>query len=263
MIVRKEPDGGMILIGQTDHSRLVGQLAAHWGNDRFATPRPFESVARAAAFHDYGWLRYETAPHWDPATGETPEFRKAPQSLAQIEAYEWCADWLLAGDPYAALIARMHRTGLSRARYDMIAHPPSVARPSLPEMTASFVARSEARQEEDRTLFNEDEVWTNYRLLQVWDLLGLYFCCQDPYQDHIEPVPQNYGAARDEGVRLTMTPVDTRRVVFDPYPFATPGLRIQLASRRLAAVSYPDKAAFERAYFQAEVELTAFELLPA
>jgi len=36
MIVRKQPNGELILIGQTDHSRLVGQLAAHWGNRDFA-----------------------------------------------------------------------------------------------------------------------------------------------------------------------------------------------------------------------------------
>jgi hypothetical protein len=29
--------------------------------------------------------------------------------------------------------------------------------------------------------------------MQVWDLLGLYFCCQEPYEDFVEPVP---GATR-------------------------------------------------------------------
>ena len=38
MIVRPLADGHTALIGQTDHSRLVGQLAAHWGNDQFAAP---------------------------------------------------------------------------------------------------------------------------------------------------------------------------------------------------------------------------------
>jgi hypothetical protein len=58
MIVRKETDGGALLIAQTEHSRLVGQFAAHWGNRDFAVPEPFESMARAAVFHDFGWLRY-------------------------------------------------------------------------------------------------------------------------------------------------------------------------------------------------------------
>ena len=32
MIVRTLAEGQTALIGQTDHSRLVGQFAAHWGN---------------------------------------------------------------------------------------------------------------------------------------------------------------------------------------------------------------------------------------
>ena len=48
MIVRKQPNGELILIGQTDHSRFVGQLAAHWGNNEFAAPEPFDSMVRAA-----------------------------------------------------------------------------------------------------------------------------------------------------------------------------------------------------------------------
>ncbi|RPH73484.1 MAG: DUF3891 family protein, partial [Candidatus Rokuibacteriota bacterium] len=44
MIIRKDPSGGLVLIGQTDHSRFVGQLAAHWGNGEFETPKPYDSV---------------------------------------------------------------------------------------------------------------------------------------------------------------------------------------------------------------------------
>ncbi|MGH6982564.1 MAG: DUF3891 family protein, partial [Stellaceae bacterium] len=200
MIVRKEADG-TILIAQTDHSRLVGQMAAHWGNDRFATPHPFGSVARAAAFHDFGWLRYETEPYFDPTTGETPEFRRAPSTARQLDGYAWCTDWLLAGDPYASLIVNMHRTGLWRSRYGAIEHPGYIVARCLSAPVEEFIGRNEARQETERGAFDADEVWTNYRLLQVWDLLGLYFTCQEPYVDCIVPVPTRYGAARDEGVR--------------------------------------------------------------
>ncbi|MBV9121447.1 MAG: DUF3891 family protein, partial [Chloroflexi bacterium] len=53
MIVRNLPDGALAIIGQTDHSRFVGQVAAHWGNEEFDRPRPFDSVARAATYHDF------------------------------------------------------------------------------------------------------------------------------------------------------------------------------------------------------------------
>src|SRR5262249_38266775 len=56
MIVRPLAEGQTALIGQTDHSRLVGQLAAHWGNDQYAAPEPYDSVAGAAPFPDFGCL---------------------------------------------------------------------------------------------------------------------------------------------------------------------------------------------------------------
>ena len=40
MIVRRISDGSLLLINQTDHCLLSGRLAAHWGNARFAVPRP-------------------------------------------------------------------------------------------------------------------------------------------------------------------------------------------------------------------------------
>jgi hypothetical protein len=260
MIVRKEADGTLLLIAQTDHSQLVGEIGSHWGNDHFAVPMPFESVARAATFHDFGWLRYETAPIWDAESGETPGFRQIPGSAAQLEAYEWCYDWLLRDDPYAGLIVSTHRTGLWRGRYDAIDHPPHPIRPLAPAVE-NFAAKAEARQAEERKSCDPQELWTNYRLLQVWDLLGLYFSCQDPFDEYIDPVPTRYGAAKNEGVRMTLKPVTSRKVSFDPYPFDRRPCFAQLGCKRLPSVSYPDRDAFRRAYFQAATELIEFELI--
>jgi hypothetical protein len=195
MILRKGKGSELLLIGQTDHSKLVGQFAAHWGNERFAVPQPFDSVARAAAYHDYGWLRYETSPDFIAASGETPEFRQVPASPAQLAAYQWCIDWMAEIDPYSGLIVSMHRTGLWRGRYETIAYPKSFTRSLVPEVE-DFIARNEASQAAAREAFDPRQLWINYRLLQVWDLLGLYFCCADPCEDHIEPVPTGYDSGR-------------------------------------------------------------------
>ncbi len=260
MIVRKEKNGELLLIGQTDHSRLVGQFAAHWGNAAFAAPQPFESIARAAAFHDYGWLRYETNPLFNAEKGETPNFRDIPPSASRLEGYQWCVDWLLGADPYAALIVNMHRTGLSRARYGTISYPPQSARPLAPEVE-TFVTRNEQRQEEEKAAFDQRQLWSNYRLLQAWDLLGLYFCCQEPCEDYIEPVPQTYQDDKSAGVRLSLKPVGPRKVAIDPFPFDRRPFPVQLTCKRLPQVTYPDAASFQRAYFQAPTELMEFELV--
>lgn len=260
MIVRDQPNSELILIGQTDHSRLVGQLAAHWGNADFASPKPYESVVRAAVFHDYGWLTYETNPIINPETGETYEFRGLPFNPRQLESYQWCVDWLASIDRYSALIVSMHRTGLWQARYQKITHPlakytPQSIRPEIWE----FIKHNEAWQKQEQKNVDENEIWTNYSLQQVWDLLGLYFCCQEPYDEHIEPVPVNYDTSK-ERVKLTMKPIDKGKVKFEPYPFDRRPLTVQISCKRLSASTFGDLDTFRRLYFQAQSELIQYEL---
>jgi hypothetical protein len=95
--------------------------------------------------------------------------------------------------------------------------------------------------------------------MQVWDVLALYFCCEDPYEEYIEPVPTSY--VEEKGVRLTIRPVGPGKVKFDPYPFDVRPLQIQLLARRLRKTSYESDSEFQRAYFGAELELCRFELV--
>ena len=261
MIVRKSPAGSLTLIGQTDHSRFVGQLAAHWGNRDFATPAPYDSVVRAATYHDYGWLQYETRPLTNPETGEPYPFLGVPMTERQLAGYQWALDWMADIDPYSGLVVSMHRTGLWQGRYGKIKHP--AGRYNLtalsPEVQA-FITHNEKRQQELRGSVDAKGIGTNYRLMQVWDLLGLYFCCQEPYEDCIDPVPTGFGG---EGRRMTMQPVGERKVRFDPYPFAEPRLRIQLSCKRLPERKYASAAEFRQAYFRAPNELLEYELLAA
>jgi Protein of unknown function (DUF3891) len=262
MIVREEPNGEQILVGQTDHSRLAGQFAAHWGNARFATPEPFESVARGAAFHDFGYLRYETAPHYDSETGKTPNFRNVVTDTKRLEEYQWNADWLLGPDPYASTLVNMHRTGLWRGRYDAIVHPPHAIRTQTPEVDA-FVGKNEAQRAATIAAQGLDpqQLRINYRLLQVWDLLSLYFSCAEPVADYIEPVPASYREKEGAGVRMRLQPIGNATVAIDPYPFDVDELRVQLCGRRLKVARFENRDAFVKAYFQAPIELMEWSLV--
>ena len=137
------------------------------------------------------------------------------------------------------------------------------AKPSITELEAheAFIARHEAWQEQQQRTLDPAQVWTNYRMLQVWDLLGLYFCCAEPVNDYIEPVPTAFGASKTEGVRLTMTPYTTRRLALVPYPFDVRPLKVQLASKRLPPARFAELASCRRAYFQAPAELLELGLV--
>ena len=262
MIVRKDAGGAQWLVGQTDHSRLAGQFAAHWGNATFAALEPFESVVRAATFHDFGYLRYETAPAFDAARGETPNFRDVATDAKRLEEYQWCFDWLLAADPYAANLVSMHRTGLWRARYDAIAPPVQVRRTQTPDIDA-FVTKNEARRAASIAEhgWNENALRINYRLLQVWDLLSLYFSCQSPADDAIGPVPMSYADREGAGAGIALHPHDATTISIAPYPFDVSPLTITLTARRMTQTVFDDRDAFVKAFAQAPVELLAFRLV--
>ena len=162
-------------------------------------------------------------------------------------------------DPYAGLIVSMHRTGLWKKRYDIMIHPMGYNLREIGPEVRAFIERNEGRQEQERRQYDPKKLWTNYGLMQVWDLLGLYFCCQDPYEDHIEPAPASYSDGK--GIRFTLRPSGSDRVTFDPYPFDVRPCRVQLAFKRMPRLSFENLEAFQRAYFQAENGLMHFELI--
>ena len=51
-------------------------------------------MVRAATFHDYGWLRYETTPLIKSDTGEPYTFLQLPLATTQLDSYQWSLDWL-------------------------------------------------------------------------------------------------------------------------------------------------------------------------
>lgn len=260
MIVRKEKDA-LLLVGQTDHSRLVGQVAAHWGNATFDAPKPYESVVRAAMFHDYGWLRYETSPLLDAESGAPYSFLQVPLTPTQMASYQWSLDWMTDIDPYAGLIVSVHRTGLWKSRYGTITHPMGYNLKSPSKEIVEFIERNEERQKALRAEVDDGTFDFNYKLMQVWDLLGLYFCCQDPYADHVNPVPTKYGNREGAEVEMKMEPVGPRKVKFDPFPFDLRPCHIQLTYKKMPKNTYANVAEFRKAYFQAGTQVMDFELV--
>jgi len=261
MIIRALPDGSMLMIAQTEHCRLSGVFAAHWGNAQFARPTPYESAVKAAMFHDCGWYRYETSPIWDPDTRSTPSFMQVPLDDVQLAAFQWGTDWLTEIDPYAGLLINKHRTGLWRGRYGTMTHPVVYNAKNLSDRVEAFIARNEQVQADELKAFDDEEFQTNYRLLQAWDFLSLYLCATDPAPDHIDPVPQGYGAGAAE-TRLTMTPLGDGRIRLAPYPFDVDKLPAEIRYKHLASQTFDSREAFLAAYYGATPVSRTFTFVP-
>lgn len=275
MIIRHDPDGLHVVL-QTDHAALSGELARHWGNDRFDPPSPFESVVLAAEGHDEGWRDWEAHPQVDPRTRRPYQFT-AMDLRVHHRFYGAGVRRIAARDRYAGLLVSMHSAGLYEKRFG--------TNPQLSYREVPDEARPEidAYLEEQRTLQNrlraqlagdppilDAQVWTNYRLLQAWDLLSLFFCLrrlERGESTRIPRVPVRYGSAAE--VELL---VDVLRpasgsdasgpavIGISPFPFATSPLRLRLAARSLEDRDYADDADLERALASADPRLDEFEL---
>jgi hypothetical protein len=248
------------MITQNDHAKLAGLFASHWGNATFERPRPYTSMMRAAQYHDGGWLRYETNPTVDPATGKSPSYQQVPNDSAQLAAYQWMIDMLTDIDSYTGLMVSKHRTGLWQSRYGAITQPPPRPPRKVTSEVEDFITRNEARQHVITAGLERHDVATNYNLLQVWDLLSLYICSNEHHKDHvIEPAPTAYSAG--SGVALKLTPTAPATIAIDPYPFDATPLEAAVVYRALPSSALHDVDAFKAAYFGARPQVAAFTFL--
>lgn len=245
MIVRpaEAPGGTAWVIEQLEHTRMAGAFAKAWGNDQFATLEPRELMEYVVLHHDEGWDIVDAEIGRDPVTGlpynlvatPIPEIIKSgARGPALNEAYH----------PYCGLVSSMHTYGLYTGRYGMSdkvfvdlvppAHKPAVA---------DLLATERGRQERLKAKLAADPVygpWVadsalfhNYKLLQFFDTLSLYFNCT-PDAARGRSVFLNVPRAVGDDVSIIVDRVASGVYSLSPYPFRERGLAIECVGRQLA-----------------------------
>ncbi|MFQ5682338.1 MAG: DUF3891 family protein [Candidatus Binatia bacterium] len=270
MVVRDSKDGAAIVSTQEDHAEVSAQLAARWGNQRFMKPRPYPSMVFAATFHDSGYREWEGTPPINLEKGRPYGHREKPPSFEAVElaAFAHNIDWVRSHDPYAGLLVSMHRTGLWKNRYGVFKIPEGRLRERSAE-TKSVMKELESRQEKEKTSLGkanprfEEALWVNYRLLQIYDLLSLYFCC-DGHTEYglkesmIAPVPVTYDT--QEETELHILPVDSHSVKIQPYPFDVSPVIVSVRIRTIPAGTPTSQEAGREAFYKAPRSLLNFEI---
>ncbi|MEA2324369.1 MAG: hypothetical protein QOD81_4219 [Solirubrobacteraceae bacterium] len=208
------------VVMQPDHAELSGQIAEQWGNGELAAPHPARGVRIASRRHDDGWAVWERAPQLD-ATGAPATFFKThiPSHLAFWRAGVAA---ITEHDPYAGLLVSMHGAGIYRGRYGTQPEMKMALAGDVEQLVDAFVAEQEEGYPQRRADLGADEAetWTNYRFLQVFDRLSLFFCMNDPETSAsttIGSVPTDYAGGE---TALDAEAVAPFRVALDPYPFA-------------------------------------------
>jgi hypothetical protein len=264
-VIVRDAGGTWDIVLQTDHALLSGQFAAAWGNDVFAAPRPRGAVVTAAARHDDGWVIWERAPGLLRANGSTrPRNFLDVQIRSHLAFYRAQIAAVSDEDPYAGLLISMHARGLYNQRFGTDPGLNLTFADEEREAVDAFVAEQDAFAEAVRRelAVPDDELWTNYQLLQIYDRLSLYFCRHDLDAGagaELTPVPVAEGAR----TAIRIDPAGPWRVRMDPYPFTGDAARFTLARRRMPKQPWASDAAFRTAFFTTSVQETPIVIVPA
>jgi Protein of unknown function (DUF3891) len=263
-------DSRLILALQIDHSRVAGYLAAHWGNEEFAQPQPYASVVLAAQEHDIGWWEWEMCPSTLNDKGYPLDYHDGSfKYLGQLrlDFYKNAVDHVLQRDPYAALLMAMHGVALMNAGYGKYSYPPD--RTSDPRVKAYVDHQEQLRlkllaqlrvSDQFRTFSSEEQVWTNYEYMEVFDQLAQFLCNRYPLNSDARKlgptktlndvdVPVRPG---DKPVKINLDTVGANRAIARPYPFDCDPLPVSFTARLVPNRTYKNPEDFLAEFYRAE-----------
>jgi hypothetical protein len=256
MLVRDAGEAWQIVL-QTEHGELAGQFARAWS----PRPEPFASLEIVARRHDDGWFVWERGPNLDP-DGQPANFLDVPVPL-HLAFYRAAIVAVTDEDPYAGLILSMHGAGIYKYRYGFQSDLRMRFVDAVEEDAARFVADQEDSYPERLAALgiDQDEAWTGYKLLQVWDRLSLYSCLQDledakPQQ--IQPVPY-----RDSVIELDLVPKGPGRVGVAPHVLGEAPVEFTFERRFVPKREWASAADFRRDFFAASPEPATLTMEPA
>jgi hypothetical protein len=259
MIVQSAAAGAEhFVITMDQHTAFAGRLAALFGNAEFEPVSPREQMLYVITHHDAGWRALDAKALRDPATGLPYHLVRTPFARL-VETSSASPDFNGAEHPYCELMSSMHSWGLYNGRYgmsdkvllnDLAAENRTLAAPMLDREIARQDALRAALAANPATApwIEDAHLFQNYKQLQFFDTLALYFNCTPAGQR--QPTSFSHVPMNDRvDAEIRLTPRDDGSYAFSPFPFAEDGATLHFEGRYLAPVADgPDvRAALERA----------------
>lgn len=261
-MIRRDVSNEYLLIKQNDHAILAGQLAEHFGNERFAErfarPERRESALAAVYMHDAGWPLHDDAPTLNAHHRPLDVF-EVPRHVG-LKVWTASAERAAAVDPYAGLLVSLHSLALSI--FATTQRPPGehehfdVARLTERFEVNKFQHREIERQEQLRRQLGlrtdlplthglaephasaeDDRLAFDFRMLQAMDLISLCLCCTHPPADKTQDVFPKPGAAP---LHLKLKRDGEGVVHVDPWPFDVARIELLVPFRRVPGRAYRD-----------------------
>jgi Protein of unknown function (DUF3891) len=252
-VLFRQDGEAVVAITQPAHAWLSGQIARAWGNETFAPPSPRHEVCLGAELHDIGWLEWEAAPTFDPATGLPHEFR-AVGAATHSRLWNRGVELARAYGRYPALLVSLHANTIYSTMVDVDAMPPSEA-----AIVRGFLAGQRAFQEAVRAALASDRhlgahatpeaLERNRLLVGAADRMSLAVCWGVGEDAHVPNAPTRTGNTC--GLRLHARGGDREDLVVDPWPFAADQVELACEGVRLRG-PYAGEAAMREALATAE-----------
>ena len=199
----------------------------------------------AAAGHDDGWTYNDELPALN--SDGRPADLFADGAGKSLRIHKDTADMGRKRSSYAALLISMHRTGLMQNRYGIERGADSgvidKTKSSLNRDVQEWVVEEERWQKDvcaERGMPFADSVhlWSNYKLLQVWDRMSLYLCYLDRNKATSAtffPVPAKYGKS---DLKIRINAVRNGSIRVKPWPFRVKSFRASVRMRVIRDVEY-------------------------
>jgi hypothetical protein len=269
MMVCPYNESFVLLVLQTDHSRVAGLLAAHWGNDEFARLDPYAAMVLAAQEHDSGWWDWEIKPTVNEQ-GLPSDYIGSIKHLGQgvwLDLYRRAVERLASRDLYAAYYVSLHGEALLTQGMGLL--------PSMPDYTGdAAVQEFLAEQKELRTgwlrelqkdaalqaVTSDVHLWTNFKLMEVFDQFAQFVCNRYPFNSQARkngptnklsnvPVPLAPG---QPDVTLTVDVQNENEAIVRPFPFDTSPLLMSFQGRLVPNRRYAGQEEFLENFYPGE-----------
>jgi len=258
-MIRRNRHGDWLIIDQVEHARLAGELAAVWGNERVQGVPPFPKIVWGVTHHDDGWSEWDKAPRLDPETG-------FPRSFMEMRMGDSTAIWtrsisVCSADPMAGIGVSRHFCYLAE---QALKHRPTQAenrevinrflqeqalvQSRLKEIASSNDPRPAAEQHLEKNCHRA------FRTIRFFDAISLWLCCAEQDQ------PETFTAPLGDAIQFE--PIDSHRIVADPYPLSCDSLHLQTPARRVPARRYASDDEFQRTLRAAAVEQLGWTIAP-
>ena len=254
LMIRRDVEGGYILITQDDHAALSYEIMERWGNKDFETPTPRDEILLAIKIHDAGWREWDAEPKIEPESGHPANFMEM-STKDQSEIWERCykapgREHSLAGTIIALHFAKFNQSTLDKDPDDKYAL-------SFKRCTDKIFKDNLGIKLDSYTLDDvPSDIKVNLKLLQIGDIISLTLC-HGWKSIEINDAPLDYVGSIET---MKIESEDGFKYTVDPYPFSEPLLNFTILCRRLVRDSFSDDSEYREALEKAEWQKLYFEL---